>query len=246
MVSKNNVKDKKWTLYRHTSPSGKVYIGITSKRNINDRWMSGKGYMKCVAFYNAILKYGWDNIKHEILFTNLSEERAKRLEIELIRHYKSMNISYNITDGGDGHLGHRLSEEAINKIRKAHIGRVASPETKEKMSRSRKGKSIKRLKPVSEETKNKMRLSQLGKKRPLKMSKEIHRENLIVGHKKSCKSVLQIDKNTKEVLSIFRSLGEAARTVGASYADISKCCKGVGSRITVKGYLWRFNDGDRI
>lgn len=28
----------KWTLYRHTSLSGKVYIGITSKENVNKRW----------------------------------------------------------------------------------------------------------------------------------------------------------------------------------------------------------------
>ena len=28
----------KWTVYRHISPSGKVYIGITSKENVNKRW----------------------------------------------------------------------------------------------------------------------------------------------------------------------------------------------------------------
>ena len=82
----------KWTVYRHTSPSGKVYIGITSQ-NVERRWNSGKGYTLCKAFYNAILKYGWDNIKHEVLFTNLSEERAKKLEIELIMHYKKLRKS---------------------------------------------------------------------------------------------------------------------------------------------------------
>lgn len=30
----------KWTVYRHTSPSGKVYIGITSQ-NVERRWNSG-------------------------------------------------------------------------------------------------------------------------------------------------------------------------------------------------------------
>jgi hypothetical protein len=93
----------KWTVYRHTSPSGKVYIGITSQ-NVERRWNSGKGYTLCKAFYNAILKYGWDNIKHEVLFTNLSEERAKKLEIELIMY------------------GKKLSIEHKDKIRKAHLG----------------------------------------------------------------------------------------------------------------------------
>lgn len=76
------MKDKKWILYRHTSPSGKVYVGITSK-SVNKRWDGGRGYKTCIYFYNAILKYGWDNIKHEILFTDLEEKRAKSLEIEL-------------------------------------------------------------------------------------------------------------------------------------------------------------------
>ena len=66
---------KRWILYRHTSPSGKVYIGITSK-SVNKRWNGGRGYKTCIYFYNAILKYGWDNIKHEILFTDLEEKRA--------------------------------------------------------------------------------------------------------------------------------------------------------------------------
>lgn len=84
---------KRWILYRHTSPSGKVYVGITSK-SVNKRWNGDRGYKTCIYFYNAILKYGWDNIKHEILFTDLEEKRAKSLEIELIRHYKSLGISY--------------------------------------------------------------------------------------------------------------------------------------------------------
>lgn len=91
--------NKRWILYRHISPSGKVYIGITSKSNPNWRWQSGKGYTACTYFYNAILKYGWNNIKHEVLFEGLNEDTAKRLEIELIRHYKGLGISYNITDG---------------------------------------------------------------------------------------------------------------------------------------------------
>lgn len=43
---------KRWILYRHTSPSGKVYIGITSK-SVNKRWNGGRGYKTCIYFYNA-------------------------------------------------------------------------------------------------------------------------------------------------------------------------------------------------
>ena len=109
------MNDKKWTLYRHVSPSGKIYIGITSKYPVYKRWRYGTGYVNNTYFNNAIIKYGWDNIKHEILFTNLDEDRAKRLEIELIRHYKGLGISYNITNGGDGTLGRKFSKESLQK-----------------------------------------------------------------------------------------------------------------------------------
>lgn len=29
---------KTWIVYKHISPSNKVYVGITSKSNPNDRW----------------------------------------------------------------------------------------------------------------------------------------------------------------------------------------------------------------
>lgn len=67
--------ENNYCIYRHTSPSGKVYIGITSK-NPNIRWQNGTGYVKCTLFHKAILKYGWDAIKHEILFCNLSKEKS--------------------------------------------------------------------------------------------------------------------------------------------------------------------------
>ena len=51
----------------HICPNKKVYIGITSK-NVNTRWQNGKGYPNNPYFTNAILKYGWDNIQHIILF----------------------------------------------------------------------------------------------------------------------------------------------------------------------------------
>lgn len=90
-----------YTVYRHTSPSGKVYVGIT-KCSPNKRWKNGNGYFSgfCIKFANAIRKYGWDNLKHEILLENLSKSEACYAEKYLIRWYKMHNNSYNITDGG--------------------------------------------------------------------------------------------------------------------------------------------------
>ena len=58
-------------------------------------------------FYNAIKKYGWNNIEHKLLFENLNSISAKLIEIDLIYYYKSIGLSYNITNGGQGQLGVR-------------------------------------------------------------------------------------------------------------------------------------------
>lgn len=59
----------------------KYYIGISCKKNLIERWgRNGEGY-KVQPFYNAIQKYGWDNIEHKILFENLTVEEAKNMEI---------------------------------------------------------------------------------------------------------------------------------------------------------------------
>lgn len=93
--------DLTYCVYIHTCPNGKVYIGITSQNPLR-RWREGKGYIHNEYFYNAILKYGWDNIKHEILFAGLTEDEACEKEVELIAQYKSNNrkYGYNFCEGG--------------------------------------------------------------------------------------------------------------------------------------------------
>ena len=75
-------------IYKHTSPSGKVYIGQTCQKP-EHRWDNGKGY-KSGYFASAIKKYGWDNFKHEILFKGLDQLNADIIEEDLIFYYKSI------------------------------------------------------------------------------------------------------------------------------------------------------------
>ncbi len=62
-----------------------MYIGITCQ-DVKNRWQNGKTYRESTYFRRAIRKYGWKNIKHEILFTDLPKQRAIDLEISLIKH----------------------------------------------------------------------------------------------------------------------------------------------------------------
>lgn len=91
-----------YVVYKHTTPSNKVYIGIT-RIDPKLRWRKGEGYDTNAHFYRAIKKYGWDNIKHEIILTGLSKKEAEQMEIELIAKYDSTNKrkGYNISLGGN-------------------------------------------------------------------------------------------------------------------------------------------------
>ena len=65
-----------YTVYMHVFPNGKKYIGIS--RNVKKRFRNGEGYARSKIVYSAIQKYGWENVSHEILYENLSEQEAKQ------------------------------------------------------------------------------------------------------------------------------------------------------------------------
>ena len=70
----------------------------------------------------AILKHGWNNFDHEILFEGLTKEEADEKEKELIDFYDSRNPEkgYNTREGGSNGP---LSEEAKEKLRETMTGR---------------------------------------------------------------------------------------------------------------------------
>lgn len=129
-----------WCVYEHISPSNKVYVGITSKNPLR-RWKGGKGYVRNdnhqPLFANAIIKYGWDNFKHNIVASELTFEEACNMEISLIRKYKSQKRSYNITDGGEGSLGTKHSEATKRKLSILRKGKKCTKEHSQKAVNNR-------------------------------------------------------------------------------------------------------------
>ena len=116
-----------FSVYKHTCPNGKVYIGITSQL-VENRWKHGKGYRNNKLFYRAICKYKWENIRHEILYENLTSQEAYDKEIELINKYKSNNAKYgyNLSNGGEINIGYHHTKEARQKMSKAKKGIIQS------------------------------------------------------------------------------------------------------------------------
>ena len=144
------MKIKKWSVYEHVFPNGYRYIGITCNKP-QKRWKKGRGYIRTYVG-SAIKEYGWDNIQHNILETELSEFEAKCLEEYYICSYRTyIGFSdckgYNMTLGGDN----IISEESRKKISEANKGKKPwnkgkkckhhSDETKLKMRESHKGKT---------------------------------------------------------------------------------------------------------
>ena len=181
-----------YKVYKHTTPSNKVYIGIT-RLDVERRWQNGNNYKHSPHFYNAILKYGWDNIKHEILFDGLSKNNAEKKEIELIAKYKSNNpdFGYNTENGGN----------AIGKV---------SEETKKKLSISHKGLHYKKRRNHTLEEKKKISETLKGRISPMKGKHWTIEQRSNVGTPIIC-------INTGEE---FHSIREASRLTGCDRGNI--------------------------
>ena len=227
-----------YTVYKHTSPSNKVYIGITNQ-NINQRWRKGNGYRHSPHFMSAIKKYGWDAFEHEILYEGLTQKEAEEKEIQLIKEYDSTNPQngYNCDSGGNVRRKH--SPETIEKIRAAHIGMKYPPEFGEKISKAKKGTKCALNHKVSEETrkiiseKNKGRFS--GEKNYFYGKRYCGKDN------KNSKVVSKYDLEGNFIEC--RECAEAfSKEMGKKNAvNITDVCR--GKRKTAYGFKWKFGNG---
>jgi group I intron endonuclease len=145
------MKEKIYSIYMLTSPSGKSYIGQScrvEKRLIEHSTKQSR----CTAISSAIVKYGWENFKIEILHNNLTVNDANLMENLCISeaHKTLAPAGYNLTSGGKN--------------------AVFSAESKNRMSASQTGKSM------SEASKLKNSISHLGH-----INTKTHNENISLG-----------------------------------------------------------------
>lgn len=204
-------------VYMFIFPNGKVYIGIT-KQGLKERWGGGKNYHKGTKVRNAIDKYGWENIKHEVLYTGLSKEEAEKKEIQMIEKYKSCQIAYgyNHATGGGVNCGFCMSDAAKEKVSITHKGNtpwnkgksgIYSDETREAMGKGRKGKT--------------------AWNKGVPSSIEINKK-----HSKAVRCI--------ETGIVYYSINEAERQTGISNKSICRVCKGQRS------YTGKLPDGTKL
>jgi group I intron endonuclease len=168
-------------VYKITSPSGKIYIG--SSKNVKERWNSyyKLSCKKQIKLYNSFLKYGVKNHVFEIIEECLLNDLLN-WEYLWIKEYNSCNKNgLNCKSPKFGDLKAIVSEETRKKMSENAINRKFSNETRRRMSISQSNRyknieekektsiAMKKVihKPVSEETKQKLRIANLGKKQSI-------------------------------------------------------------------------------
>jgi hypothetical protein len=173
-------------VYRHIrlDNGNPFYIGIGKSEA---RAYSTKGRSK---FWQRIVdKCGYEV---EILFDNLDYEQAKLKEQEFISLYGRANtcngLLCNLTDGGDGSLGYKPTEEALLKISNTSKGRVKSVEQIEKWK-------SKMNFTKSDETKEKIRQSLLNK--PHTEERKANQSKAHIGKKLSDSAKLKLSNYWK-------------------------------------------------
>jgi group I intron endonuclease len=168
-----------WVIYKIVSPSDKIYIGKTSNYNKRMSYYKNGNSLKQPRLTASFNKYGFN--AHDILVidefqgdNNLSNEK----ETFWIEYYKSNCCKYrhgsglNLTDGGQGTIGYKATDELRKRLSEAHKGlpsgrkgTKASEETKQKLRDYFTGRlnPHKKGKKHSIETLNKMSVSRKGK-----------------------------------------------------------------------------------
>lgn len=132
-----------YTVYMHIFPNNKKYIGVSREKLEKRFGLNGNGY-RSKLMKEKIQKYGWNNIEHKILKTNLSYEKAIKYEKYYIEKYKSNNINYGYNKNKGG---------GFNKSMKSYI-HITTP------NRQKWYNSLKNT-HRTEEDKNKVRLGHL-------------------------------------------------------------------------------------
>lgn len=242
---------KTYMVYRHISPNGKMYIGITSL-SPNLRWRNGQGYSQQY-FAKAIKKYGWENFQHEILLSDLTQQQAECAERIFIGYWDltNPNKGYNIDNGGNSIGSH--SEITRSKISNAKsganhhfYGKHLSQEHKNKIAITN---SLRQMgennsfygKKHTNESKQKIKENHYDKSGA---NHHFYGKHLSIQHKRKLqdnshkKMVVALDKESNKVMFVCKSIRDAERWSGVAHESISACCK--GKLKTSGGYKWKY------
>lgn len=232
---------RKGVIYKITSPTGKVYIGKTvnfSSRMSCYRRNHTPGQHLLGA---SITKYGWEAHSVEIL-KEAEADKLNDLEIGYIKQFNSFSrknpTGLNLTEGGEGSLGRKDTEEVKERRASSHRGKTRSEETKKLMSNAKKGKVPKAsLLPRSEKQLLAWKLKNVGQKRSEEqIQKQLQTKLQKFSERHGC--ILQYDKNGTLIREWFMLPCQVAKEVNIDSSHFSQAVK-KGDKMCA-GYYWKF------
>jgi group I intron endonuclease len=237
--------------------TNEIYIG--SAIDYISRWRNHKNLLLSNKHYNTKLQnswnfYGKDNFIFEILEyvsdkNNLIIREQYYLDTILFaleNNNRFNQLGFNTLRKAESSLGYKHTKENIEKMSGKNnpmygktspfIGRKHTEESKELISKNKKGKSLKEKnqfygKQHTEESKLKMSESRKTKsrKKPILPSK-------------NRKIVLQYDKDNNFIKEWSHS-GEASEVLGITREGIGACC--LDRQKTHKGFIWKYKEENK-
>lgn len=231
-----------WCVYMHENrANGKKYIGLTHQKPTR-RWANGEGYKNSDRFYAAIQKYGWDAFRHELLFTDLTQEEAERLEVALIAKYGTQDPErgYNMEPGGRVNM--HTDPGTIQKMSEAKrgeknpwFGQSLSDEHREKIAGSLRGKPGH---PQSMASREKLSAALRGNQRRLGVPHSKETREAMSAARRGAGNPRASGVRCVETGREFDTIAAAEAATGVSSSHISRVCR--GSRKTAGGLHWEY------
>jgi hypothetical protein len=230
-------------VYKHTTPNSKVYIGITSCTP-EVRWQGGYGYKNNSRFFKDILKYGWDNIEHEILAEGLTKDEALQMESAQITLHNSLLPQYGYNQTCTESSAHNIP---VNQYSTDGTLLCTFPSVKSAAQSVNAHTSL-ISKACKHNTVSKGHLWKFAEdKEPLTipedLSRRVHKPHSRHSPTKTI-PVMQLSKDGF-LICTYNSIQEASELSGVNKGDITSCCKGQkGSKGRIKhtagGYVWKY------
>lgn len=195
--------------------NGKDYIGKTLN-TIENRWKEHcsdykKSRCEKRPLYEAMNKYGIEHFHIEQI-EKCSADILSEREIYWIEQYDSFVSGYNATRGGDGKF--YVDIDIIYNL-------------------WTEGNNIAQIHEITGYDKQTI---SIHLKNNNVSSDEIENRR----QEQQRKVVLQLDKNTNEIINRFPSIKAAARSINKNHYHISDVCN--GKRKTAYGYKWKFQE----
>lgn len=189
--------------------NGKKYVGQAA--DVEARWRHHRCLLNSNRHHSVALQRAWNKYSKDAfefyMLEQCEADQLNELEKKWIEKLNTFGKDYNMTKGGEGQLGTKLSDGRKKHLSKINMGPLnpnyglkRSLETRQKMS---KAMSFKRG-PMSDIHKNKIS----------KACKNIK-------HESQNKSVLWV-----EAQKAFKSISDASEKTGFSISGISKVCLG--------------------